>query len=194
MKQKNKKSLAAAMTMTATSINVKEPPDISLCSKNVVKEIELACLTWGTFVLTDHDIPSLLLSEVKSLGHEFFILPLAPKQKYNLQQHGTKWRGYMPLAGEWLVKGVIRDFKEGLYMGDDHAPSDPHLGLPTFGSNVFPDEEIPRMRPIFTKYHARMKDLGNKMMCILSLTLGLNEDCLETHVTRQEPVILPCMV
>ena len=65
---------------------------------------------------------------------------------------------------------------------------DPHLGLTTFGSNVFPDEEIPRMRPILTEYHTRIKDLGNKIMRLLSLSLDLEEDYLETHVTRKEPV------
>ena len=117
------------MTMTATSSNIEEPPVISLRSKNVIKEIEVACSTWGAFVLTDHDIPTSLLSEVQSLGHEFFSLPLATKQKYNLQLHGAKWRGYMPLGGERSVKGVIQDFKEGLYMGDDHAPGRSTLGL-----------------------------------------------------------------
>lgn len=49
------------------------------------------------------------------------------------------------------------------------------------------------MRPVFAEYHATMKDLGNKIMRLLSLSLDLEEDYLETHVTRKEPVVLPRM-
>ena len=99
----------------------------------------------------------------------------------------------MPLGGERSVKGKIRDFKEGLYLGDEHSPDDPHMGLPTFGSNVFPDAELPGMKPLFLRYHEQMKGLGNRMMRLLALALDLPEDYLETHVTMHEPVVLPRM-
>lgn len=79
----------------------------------------------------------------------------------------ARWRGTFGSRCELV------DCKEGLYMGDEHAADDLHLGLPTFGSNVFP-QEIPGMR-------------------LLSKALDLTENYIETHITRHEPVILPRM-
>ncbi|KAL7563299.1 hypothetical protein ACA910_016659 [Epithemia clementina (nom. ined.)] len=167
------------------------PPVISLISKFAVEEIRDACSTWGAFVLTDHGIDDSLLTDVLQTGHLFFDLPRETKLKYNLQKHGSKWRGYMPFGGECSCKGKIQDIKEGLYLGDEHDADDPCIGLPTFGSNVYPDDEIPHMKDLFNEYHNQMKELGNRIMDVLSLGLGLPENCIQDRVTEGCPVILP---
>ena len=169
------------------------PPVISLESPLVVEEIRRACASWGAFVLTDHGLDEGLLDEIVKTGHTFFDLPMEIKRKYDLQKHGTKCRGYMPFGGEKTMKAKIQDFQEGLYMGDEHKADDPQFGQPSFGSNVYPDEEIPHMKQLFNEYHKKMKALGNRMMNILSLGLSLPEDCIQDAVTNHNPVILPRM-
>jgi isopenicillin N synthase-like dioxygenase len=152
--------------------------------------MQAACNSFGGFVLTDHGVD---LQNIIKLGHQFFELPIAVKEKYNLQHYGAKWRGYMPIGVERSVNGTPRDYKEGLCMGDEHSPLDARIGAPTFGSNVFSDLELPEMRPEYIRHHEQMKSLGNKTMGILSKSLGLSQDHLESHVTKNDPVILPRM-
>lgn len=175
-----------------TTAPMESPPVISLQSETIVQDIYDACSTWGALVLVDHGLNPELLQNVLATGHTFFELP--NKNDYNLQKHGSKWRGYMPLGGERSIQGKIRDYKEGLYMGDEHNSNHPRMGLPTFGSNVFPEAEIPHMKSLFLDYHEQMKQLGNTMMCLLSKALGLKDkDYLNNHITLHDPVILPRM-
>lgn len=170
-------------------------PTVSLSSPTVIDDINRACTTIGGFVLIDHDIPTTLLDAVLATGHAFFDLSIEKKQKYNLQKYGAKWRGYMPLGGEYSEVGTMMDMKEGLYMGDDHSAENAMVkaNMPTFGSNVFPDAELPDMRALFTQYHKRMTELGDNMMDLLSQSLGLDAAFLQTHVTKHNPVILSRM-
>lgn len=187
---------AAAPPAAEAPLSVPEIPIISLPSPNAASEIFTACSTWGAFIATDHSISPALLTNVLDLGHQFFNLPLQTKQKYNLQKHGAKWRGYMPLYGERSVHGTISDQKEGLYLGENHSPTHERVlaGLPTFGTNVYPtNEEVPAMEETFEEYHGEMKKLGDRMMGMLSLGLGLEGDYMERHVTKGEPVLLPRM-
>lgn len=100
----------------------------------------------------------------------------------------------MSYGGECSLRGKTIDRKESLYMGDEHGPNHGNLGLPTFGSNVFPDRELPEMRSLYITYNDAMKDLGNRMMRILSLALDLPEGCIEDIVTEHDPIILPRLV
>lgn len=170
-------------------------PTVSLSSPTVIDDIKRACTTIGGFVLIDHGIPTTFLGQVLATGHAFFALSDEKKDKYNLHKYGAKWRGYMPLGGERSEDGTLVDIKDGLYMGDEHSAENElaKANMPTFGSNVFPDAEIPEMRALLTQYHKRMKHLGDNMMDLLSQSLGLDATFLQTHVTKHNPVILPRM-
>ncbi len=178
-------------SLTATG-SIIHPPVISMKSSTVVPQFAAACSTWGALVLTDHGLDPEMLQRVLATGHAFFDLPQDIKDGYSLQQYGSKWRGYMRLGGERSVRGELEDTKEGLYMGDEHPAEHPRLGLPTFGANVFP-VEVAGMSKLFLDYNAQMKQLGNRIMQILSQALELPSDYIEEHVTRHEPVILPRM-
>jgi isopenicillin N synthase-like dioxygenase len=170
------------------------PPILSLTSPNIIHEISTACSTWGGFVLLHHGIDPTLLDHVISTGQSFFHLPQHIKDRYALTQFGSQWRGYMPRGGERSRSGSIEDAKEGLYMGEEHSLHHPKRGLPTFGSNVFPEEHVlPGMKELFLKYNREMKCLGDKMMRLLSLSLDLEETTIEERVTERNPTILPRM-
>ena len=171
------------------------PPTIDLSGDrdHVVAEVKRACREWGGFVAVGHGINPSLLVETLRRGHAFFDLPLAVKEKYNLTRNGTRWRGYMPQGGERSENGVLVDFKEGLYLGEEHDATNPRVQarLPTFGTNVLPDVELPEMRDMVSRWLGAMKGLGDRMMDVLSLALGLRETYLREHVTERKPVVLP---
>lgn len=112
------------------------PPIIDLRGdrETVTRQIDTACRTWGAFVAVGHNVDEQLLEDALAVGHAFFNLPMDVKQKVNLTLNGTRWRGYMPMGGESSVSGTIVDFKEGLYLGQEHAATDPRelAKLPTF--------------------------------------------------------------
>ena len=155
------------------------PPVIDISGKRdaVVAQNDAACRTWGVFVCVDHNADAALLGDIIAIGHRFFELPPATKLKYHLREHGTRWRGYMPHGGECSQGGKVEDFKEGRYLGEEHAVTNLRVvaGLPTFGSNVLPDAELPEMRALVQRYTAVARALGDRVMDLLSLALGLDE-------------------
>ena len=173
------------------------PPIIDLSGERaeVARQVRAACSSWGAFVATGHGVPLQLLDQVLAAGHSFFDLPLEVKQRLCLTQQGTSWRGYMALGGESSEQGARVDHKEGLYLGAEHADTDPRVlaGLPTFGRNVLPDAELPGMRGLVASWVGEMRGLGDRVMQLLSLGLGLEPAYIGDHVTRGEPVLLPRM-
>ena len=168
------------------------PPIIDLSGDRaeVARQVRAACSSWGAFVATGHGVPLQLLEEVLAAGHSFFNLPLEVKQRLCLTQQGTSWRGYMAQGGESSEQGARGDHKEGVYLG-----ADPRVlaGLPTFGRNVLPDAELPGMRGLVASWVGEMRGLGDRVMELLSLGLGLEPAYIGDHVTRGEPVLLPRM-
>ena len=172
------------------------PPIIDLANEEpsvLASELRAACSEFGVFIAINHGIDRALLDSALDVGHRFFDLPLHVKQCYSLVNNGTRWRGYMAQGGERSEGGTRVDAKEGLYLGEEHAPNDPRVlaGLPTFGSNVLPDKELPEMREIMSRCMKEMKGLGDRVMDGLSLALGLEPSYLQDHVTERDPVILP---
>jgi isopenicillin N synthase-like dioxygenase len=126
------------------------PPiiDFKLPKDELVRAITDACKTWGAFVAVNHGVNPALQNEMIASSRKFFDLPKASKMKYDLQNQGTKWRGYMQHGGERSENGALTEQKEGLYLGEEHAQNNPNCvaGFPTSGQNVLPDEEMPESR------------------------------------------------
>ncbi|KAK3275430.1 hypothetical protein CYMTET_16441 [Cymbomonas tetramitiformis] len=166
--------------------------DISKDTSTVVPHIRNALSTWGAFVCTGHGVDSKLCEDVFRTGYQFFNLPQDVKDKYNLKLGGARWRGYMPIGGERSLQGRIEDFKEGLYLGEDHSPNNPHCLAkdPTWGANLLPDDELPQMRDLMLRYTEEVKRLGDRMMDLISLSLGLSEKYIQEHVTERDAIAL----
>ena len=63
----------------------------------------------------------------------------------------------MPWGGEG-TKGST-DQKEGFYGGPELNPEDDHplKGMPTYGKNQFPDEDVPEMRKVELEYIEKVR-------------------------------------
>lgn len=166
--------------------------DVSGPRSEVAARLDAALRTWGAFVCTGHGVDASLLREMQAQGSAFFALPAETKASVDLRRNGAAWRGYMTLGGERSEGGASLDNKEGLYCGDEHAVSHPRClaKQPTWGQNVLPDAELPELRPTLRRYTEAVKALGDRMMALLSLALGLPETHIAEHVTHGDAISL----
>jgi isopenicillin N synthase-like dioxygenase len=83
------------------------------------------------------------------------------------------------------------DRKEGLYLGTEHSDDHPKVKeeVPTHGKNQFPDALVPEMRATALQYLDAVTELGQQVMEVISVSLGLDPQYFRKHWT-QEPVIL----
>jgi isopenicillin N synthase-like dioxygenase len=122
--------------------------------------------------------------------NEFFSLSLQKKEELHLKNGGWAWRGYMPWGGE-ETKGST-DQKEGFYGGPELKAKDEHplKGMPTYGENQFPDEDLPEMRKVVLEYIEMVTELGLTISDAMSVGLGLEKGEVRRRVLEPEPIQL----
>lgn len=156
-----------------------------------ISKIHSAFNTWGIFVLTGtNSVPPTLTDSVRAALNKFFSLSPEKKEELHLQKGGWAWRGYMPWGGEG-TKGNA-DQKEGFYGGPELGPEDDHplKGMPTYGKNQFPDEDVPEMRKVVLEYIEKITELGLTVSDAMSVGLGLEQKEVRKRVLEPEPVQL----
>ena len=96
----------------------------------------------------------------------------------------------MPWGGEGS-KGST-DQKEGFYGGPELNSRDKHPlnGMPTYGQNQFPDEDIPEMRTLVLEYIKRVTELGLKISDAISVGLGFDKGEVRRRFLEPEPIQL----
>lgn len=139
--------------------------------QETAKAIHSACRDYGFFYLNissyvDPAEPEYLMD----LGHRFFALPQAEKDKYHLYNEDGA-RGYARLK-ENITNGKA-DNHEGL---DLYKPvDDPDKMKPVWGTNQWP-ENPSDFREKFEIWVEKMKKLGEIVMRAMAMGLGMTED------------------
>ncbi|KAM0753217.1 Clavaminate synthase-like protein [Meredithblackwellia eburnea MCA 4105] len=153
-------------------------------------QVDAAFRTWGFFIAKElpKDFLDINQQLVRALT-DFFALPDKSKSKLDLRTGGWPWRGYMPFEGE-ATKGRT-DQKEGFYGGPEHDDDHPLAGLPTYGKNLFPDDEVPAMRGAVLEYTKAVTDIGCLICDLISVALGLGPSYVRSNLLEKpEPVQL----
>jgi isopenicillin N synthase-like dioxygenase len=156
-----------------------------------VSQIHSAFSTWGIFILTGtNSIPPSLTNSLRTALSKFFSLTPQKKEELHLRNGGWAWRGYMPWGGEG-TKGST-DQKEGFYGGPELNRNDDHplKGMPTYGENQFPDEDVPEMRKLVLEYIEKVTELGLAISDAMSVGLGLEKGEVRKRVLEPEPIQL----
>ncbi|EDQ87100.1 uncharacterized protein MONBRDRAFT_10301 [Monosiga brevicollis MX1] len=150
--------------------------------REVAEALGRACRHVGFFYVRNHGVSEALLSELQAMSRDFFAQPLADKMRLDMRQGGRAWRGYFPVGDE-LTSGKP-DIKEGLYFGAELSETHPAVvaGRPIHGRNQFADE---RMRRVVLEYLEAMLALGQRIMALLALSLGLEADFFQRSYTRE---------
>ena len=156
---------------------------IDLRDRDAPARIDRACRDHGFFSVTGHGIDPGLFERLLSASAEFFALPEEEKGEIAMPRGGRAWRGWFPLAGE-LTSGVP-DRKEGIYFGREGTAGDP---LPLHGPNLFPGHPAD-LRPSVLAALDAFTALGHRLMALLALGLGLDEDAFARDLTA-DPTIL----
>ncbi|KAI2629412.1 hypothetical protein GGS21DRAFT_492342 [Xylaria nigripes] len=157
-------------------------------AQHVIQAMHAAASTWGFFLLTGTQVSPQAQSSLLSVSRAFFDLPLHVKTALDVSAGGIAWRGYMPLGGEHTHGHM--DWKEGLYVGAEHADDHPLASMPLHGRNQFPDQELPDMRPTMLGYVEQVTELGKTLTDVFSLGLGLEQNKLRRSLLEPEPIVL----
>jgi len=145
-------------------------------------EIDRACRDRGFFLVTGHGADLGALADLDRAARQFFALPAAEKAAIAMAHGGRAWRGWFPEGGE-LTAGRP-DHKEGLYFGQELAPTDPRVvaGRPLHGPNLFPAEPA-SLRSSVLRWIDEMTAVGHRVASGVALGLGLRADWFAQHLT-----------
>src|SRR5581483_12510826 len=85
----------------------------------------------------------------------------------------------------------IPDMKEGIYFGTELEKDHPKVknGTPLHGQNLWPDEDVPKLRSIVLEYLSHLTTLGHLLMKGFAIGLGLDENYFKTSFGN-DPTIL----
>ena len=150
--------------------------------EKIAKDIREACSQTGFFYIKNHSVSEQLQNSLAAISTAFFSLPLSVKNEISMKKAGKAWRGYFPVKGE--LTSNIPDVKEGIYFGEEHDKQSKEVlnGVPLFGSNLYP-HQVPKFKEIIEQYMLAMKELADKVMQAIALSLDLEIDYFIKHYT-----------
>ena len=151
-------------------------------------EINKACRESGFFRITNHGVSQELRERLDKLSREFFALNESEKQKCAMPLAGAAWRGWFGVGGE-LTSGVP-DRKEGLYIGEQLAATDPRVvaRTPLHGANLYPKQPA-ELGACADEWFVAMQQLGVALMRGAALGLQMPVDWFAKNIAR-EPTCL----
>ncbi|XP_052191755.1 protein DMR6-LIKE OXYGENASE 2-like isoform X1 [Diospyros lotus] len=148
---------------------------------DLVAEIGAACKNWGFFQVINHGVPPETRRKLEEAARRFFAQP--PEEKRKVKRDEVNPQGYYDTE---QTKNV-RDWKEVLDLTVKNptilpASLDPADGELLQLVNRWP-ENLPELRPLVTReafeeYAGELEKLSHKLLRLISLSLGLQENRL----------------
>ena len=148
----------------------------------VAQAIHRACRETGFFYVKNHRVPDVLIAGQFKAARQFFDLPLDDKLSIHMKNSPTT-AGYEPIGGQILdsqdanAEVAPPDLKESFYCGLELPPDHPFAAqkMRSFGHNQWPPG-LPEFRLQMIAYHAAMRELGDRLMSLLAMSLELPDD------------------
>ncbi|KAG4377148.1 hypothetical protein GLYMA_18G048300v4 [Glycine max] len=139
--------------------------------------IARACREWGAFHVTNHGVPPSLLASLRRAGLSFFSdTPIPDKLRYSCSAAASE--GY----GSKMLATTTSDQNDAVQVLDWRDYFDHHtLPLSRRNPNRWP--EFPAdYRELVATYSDEMKILAQKLLALISESLGLRASCIEDAV------------
>ncbi|KAI7741056.1 hypothetical protein M8C21_006935, partial [Ambrosia artemisiifolia] len=131
-----------------------------------MNQISIACREWGFFQVVNHGLKPELVDGVREIWREFFHEPMDVKQKYaNLP---ITYEGYGSRLG--LQKGAILDWSDYYFLHYLPSSLKDHRKWPDKPSSL---------REVVEEYSKEIVRLGNVLLEVFSINLGLRHDYLQ---------------
>ncbi|KAG4962221.1 hypothetical protein AAZX31_14G056700 [Glycine max] len=133
---------------------------------STLKKISEACNEWGFFQIVNHGVSPQLMDMARETWRQFFHMPLEVKQQY--ANSPKTYEGYGSRLG--IEKGAILDWSDYYYLH--------YLPLSLKDNNKWPSQP-PSCREVCDEYGRELVKLCGRLMKVLSINLGLEEDALQ---------------
>ncbi|KAI3830593.1 hypothetical protein MKW92_038532 [Papaver armeniacum] len=132
----------------------------------ILDQVCMASKNWGFFQIVNHGVSPELMDQVRDVWRQFFHLPFEQKQVY--ANTPATYEGYGSRLG--VEKGAILDWNDYFYLH--------YLPQSLQDPSKWPALPL-SCREVIAEYCKQLVKLSKKIMKILSITLGLEEDCLQ---------------
>ncbi|KAL5552188.1 hypothetical protein UlMin_002364 [Ulmus minor] len=142
------------------------------------EELKKAASDWGVMHLVNHGISDDVIDRVKKAGEAFFELPVEEKEKYANDQASGNIQGYGSKLANTVSKLEWLDYFFHLIFPEDKRDL-----------SIWPKTPTDYMEAT-SEYARLLRGLATKIMKVLSLGLGLEEDRLEKEVGGIEELLL----
>ncbi|XP_059656227.1 jasmonate-induced oxygenase 4 [Cornus florida] len=160
-------------TTTTAVAAAKSIPVVDLSADNVREELGRVCRDWGAFHVTNHDVPIRVLEDMRGVGRSFFEDSSMPKKLgYACDPNSPASEGY---GSRMLVASndTVLDWRDYF---DHHT-------LPVSRRNPSRWPHSPsNYRDVVVEYSDHMKVLAQKLLGLISESLGLPPLCIEEVV------------
>jgi isopenicillin N synthase-like dioxygenase len=156
-------------------------PVVDLLGKDVPRQIHKACRETGFFYVANHRLPQSLIEAQFDCARRFFALPAEQKLRLHMKNSAST-AGYEPIGGQILdsqdaaSEKAPPDLKESFYIAMELPDEHPwaQKKIRSFGHNQWP--ALPGFRDQMLAYQAAVRELGDRVLAMLALSLELPED------------------
>ncbi len=166
---------------------LRQGPDARAKLADELREI---CHEVGFFIATNHGVDPKLVDSVFDAMRSFYALPTDQKQLID-KMASRHFRGWESLGSEYTNNRP--DMREQIDLWSEWPARDREVTpnyLRLLGPNQWlPNDVIPGFRALLDEYFARLGELGDSLLRVFSLSLGLDEDHL-TGYFGDEPMSL----
>ena len=148
--------------------------------RELCARVNRVCHETGFFYIVNHGIPVQLSADYFAMARSFFALPLSIRQAID-KHHSAQLRGWEQLGSELTNNEV--DYREQIDIGVERealAHPDPYY-MALVGPNQWPPQAaLPDFREVVSDYFARLSEVARQLLRIMSLSLGLEADHIDT--------------
>jgi isopenicillin N synthase-like dioxygenase len=147
----------------------------------VAKSLREACIDIGFFYLSGHGIAQSEFDAVIAMGHRFFELPLAEKEKLHSNNNAERL-GYRPLGGPNPGGGGDKqpDIKERFHMAREVLPGEPLDGRRDAGLSQWPEDGVlPGFTSLMRDHIGARCDVARNLARAFALSLDIAEDAFD---------------
>ncbi|MGZ5899452.1 MAG: isopenicillin N synthase family dioxygenase [Reyranella sp.] len=155
--------------------------DSSADRQAVADSLAKACREVGFFYIVNHGVAAASVDDMFGAARSFFDLP--PKDKGEVALARQKnFRGYIPPFHKGRDPNLKENMQEAFQIHLELPPDDPDVlaGKPMHGPNPWPSA-MPDLKPRMLDYQRQLWELGQQMLHLFALGLGLPEDTFDEY-------------